>query len=363
MQLLKLRVFHYRNLDHQEIPLSAGTNLFRGPNGQGKTNLLESIYILGYGRSFRTAKPKEWIRHGEAECAVEGTVAQGGISRTLQVTVTSNEKKLMVSGKTVPVDEFVGLFHVTAFTSAHLSIIRGGPRERRAFLDRAMVTLFPGHLRILASYERGVRQRNRMLTEWSDAGGGVDETLLDSWDETIAREGARIIWNRLRYVQRLKEDLQAGLFGAEILKIHYLSTVPGSELKELEESFRQRLRAGRTADCRSGFTTTGPHRDDLKLYADGKSLADYGSAGQQRSCLLALYFTQMEIHRKQHGYYPVFLVDDVEAELDDRRLAILLSHLAERTQTFISTAKAALLPQLHGSIHRYEVTAGKVISA
>jgi DNA replication and repair protein RecF len=364
VQLLKLRIFHFRNFDQQEIYLSLGTNLFSGRNGQGKTNLLEAIYILGYGRSFRTAKPKECIRYGEEESAIQGSVEHGGISRELKVLINPNEKKLLVHGKPIPADEFVGLFHVVAFTSAHLSIVRGGPGERRAFLDRAIVTLFPGHFRLLASYVRALKQRNSILSTSSGIRSGVDETLLESWDEALARAGARIVLNRLRYVQRLKEELQAGQFGAEVLKIHYLSTVPSESQRsdEMEALFRERLRSGRAADQKSGATSVGPHRDDLKLYADGKSLADFGSAGQQRSCLLTLYFAQMEIHRKEHGFYPVFLVDDVEAELDDCRLQAFLRYLSNRTQTFLTTAKEALLPAVPGPIHRFEVKAGTVIS-
>jgi DNA replication and repair protein RecF len=350
-------------LDQQEIHLSPGTNLFFGLNGQGKTNLLEAIYILGYGRSFRTTKPKECIRHGDEACAVEGTIQHGGISRALMVVINSNEKKALVHGKAVQLDEFVGLFHVVAFSSAHLSIVRGGPSERRSFLDRAMVTIFPGHLRLLASYGRALKQRNRILSAAKDISGDLDEVLLESWDETLVRDGSRILLNRVRYVQRLKEELQTALLGAEVLKIHYLSTVPDQQRpEEIEARFRERLRAVRAADPKSGFTSVGPHRDDLKLYADGKSLADFGSAGQQRSCLLALYFAQLEIHRREHGFYPVFLVDDVEAELDHRRLGAFLGYLSERTQTFLTTAKESLLPALPGPIHRYEVKAGTVIS-
>ncbi len=365
MQLLRLRVFHYRNLDQQEVELSPGTNLFFGLNGQGKTNLLESIYILGFGKSFRTPKPKECIRHGETESAVEGTVSHRGISRDLQVVITSSEKRLSVHGKVVPVDEFVGLFQVVAFTSSHLGIVRGSPAERRAFLDRAMVPLFPGHLHLLASYGRALKHRNRILSEARESSGTVDAALLDSWDETIARDGARILSNRLRFVQRLKDELPSGLFGAEVIKIHYISTISSVSLDaaEIEASFGDRLRAARAGDQRIGFTSVGPHRDDLKLYADGKSLVDYGSAGQQRSCLLALYFAQMEVHQQEHGFYPAFLVDDVEAELDDQRLRVFLEYLSKRTQTFLTSTKDSLPTALLGPIQRYEVKDGRVVSS
>ncbi len=362
VRLLRLRVYNFRNLEPQELDFSPGSNLFSGLNGQGKTNLLEAIYFLGYGRSFRTAKPVECVRHGLAECAVEGTVERGGVEYALRVQISSGDKKLLVHGKTVALDEFVGILHVSAFTGAHLSIVRGGPAERRAFVDRAMVTLFPGHLSHLAAYGRALRQRNRILTTARDNPGGIDKDLLESWDDTLAAEGARIVFDRLRYVERLKTELKGDLFGAEALRIHYAGSLPAAEtgLAETEQLFRECLISSRQADRKRGLTSVGPHRDDLKLYSGGKSLADFGSSGQQRSCLLALYFAQMEIHRKEQGFYPVFLVDDAEAELDDLRLGAFLAYLVERTQTFLTTAKGGFLPSPRGPVRRFEVSAGVV---
>ena len=131
----------------------------------------------------------------------------------------------------------------------------------------------------------------------------------------------------MRYVEQMKEELPQGLFGAEALKMHYLSTITcrrAAMLPQIEDAFRQRLLQARIDDQKTGYTSVGPHRDDLKLYVNGKSLVDFGSAGQQRSSLLSLYFSQMEIHRKIHGFYPVFLVDDAEAELDKQRLDTFL---------------------------------------
>jgi DNA replication and repair protein RecF len=158
--------------------------------------------------------------------------------------------------------------------------------------------------------------------------------------------------------------LVEGLFASDVLKIHYLSTVAAESrnLPEVETHFRERLAATRAGDRQKGFTSVGPHRDELKMYLNAKSLGEYGSAGQQRSSLLTLYFAQMEIHRKQHGFYPAFLVDDVEAELDDRRLRTFLGYLSERTQTFLTTAKESILPMLPGPIRRFEIRAGESLS-
>jgi DNA replication and repair protein RecF len=362
VKLTRLRLFHYRNINELEIFPSAGTNLFSGANGQGKTNLLESIYLLGYGKSFRTATPKDCIQHGHTECRVEGTIEHGTLSRDVCVTVTHTEKKLLLLGKPVALDEFVGNLHLLAFTHEHLNVVRGAPADRRAFLDRAMVTLYPGHVNYLAVYGRSLKQRNKMLASAREAGGGIEESLIDSWDEAIIKPGARILCNRLRYVEQMKQELPQGLFAAEAMKMHYLSTLNSEELdvSRIEEIFRQRLRQTRSYDQKTGYTSVGPHRDELKLYVNGKSLIDFGSAGQQRSALLSLYFSQMEIHRKNHGFYPVFLVDDAEAELDMHRIDTFLKFLSQRTQTFLTSAKDFILAPLPESTRHFDVQNGLV---
>ena len=362
MQLTRLRLFNYRNLGEVQIFPSAGTNMFSGLNGQGKTNLLESVYLLGYGRSFRTAIPRDCIRHGQAECLIEGVVEHGDLARDLKISIAQEEKKLFLLGKPVSLEDFVGNLHILAFTHEHLKVVRGGPADRRAFLDRAMVTLYPGHVAQLAAYGRALKQRNRVLSAVRERKERIDDDLLDSWDEALAGPGSKILWSRRHYADQMKMELPQGLFGMEVLKMHYLSTVLTDDFDpaRLEEQFRERLRQARVNDLRSGYTSVGPHRDDLKLYVDGKSLVDFGSAGQQRSGLLALYFSQMEIHRKVHGYYPVFLVDDAEAELDEQRLRTFLNYLSERTQLFLTSAKQFLISALPRQTRFYEVKNGSV---
>lgn len=362
MRLSRLRVFQYRNFQDQEIFLSPGTNLFCGANGQGKTNLLEAIYLLGFGKSFRTATPRDCVLHGAGECRIEGTVASVNIERELAVGISGSGKKLEVHGKETKIEDFIGNLHLLAFTSGHLDIIRGGPAERRAFLDRGMVTLYPSHVRYLASYSRALKQRNRVLANARDAGVAADEHSLESWEEILAQAGAHIVANRMNYTERIKETLPTGLFASEILKLRYLSTGrdEGGNPEAIEKLLRQKLVHCRDGDKKSGFTSVGPHRDEVKLFVNGKALAEFGSAGQQRSALISLYFAQMEIHRNAQGFYPVFLVDDAEAELDDQRLKTFLTHLSQRTQTVLTTAKSSLLPVMPVDAQRFEIHEGSV---
>jgi DNA replication and repair protein RecF len=362
VRITRLHVFHYRNIEELEIVPSKGTSLFSGLNGQGKTNLLESIYFLAYGKSFRTANPKDCIQHGQQECRVEATIEQGSLQRDLLVSITRSEKRLFLLGKPVTLDQFAGNLHLLAFTHQHLNVVRGAPADRRAFLDRAMISLYPGHIGCLAAYGRALKQRNKIMSPERDGKRSIDNVLLDSWDEALIKPGARILLNRFRYVEQMKKELPQGLFGSEALKMHYLSTVDtnNSELAGIEDSFRKHLQQARSNDLRTGYTSIGPHRDDLKLYVNGKSLVDFGSAGQQRSGLLTLYFSQMEIHYKMNGFYPVFLVDDAEAELDEQRLNAFLNYLSQRTQTFLTSAKQFLLSAIPGNTAHFEVHNGKI---
>jgi len=362
VNLTKLRLFQYRNIKEQEIVPFEGTTLFVGKNGQGKTNIIEAMYILAFGRSFRTNTPRECIRHGDNECRIEGTVCQGSLTRDLEVRISRAEKKMYLHGKPVNLADFVGNLHILAFTCDHLNIVRKSPGERRAFLDRAMATIYPGHVNALGLYGRALKQRNKVMAAIRDRKGSGDEKLLESWDEALVQQGARILKNRVKYVDMMKRDLPHGLFASEELKMHYYSTVLEKEngLSDVEERFRKRLICARDQDRKMGATSVGPHRDDLKLYVNGKSLVDFGSAGQQRSSLLSMYFSQMEIHRRTHGFYPVFLVDDAEAELDEHRLNVFLKYLSQRTQTFLTSAKDFLLPAISGKICHMEVSNGIV---
>jgi DNA replication and repair protein RecF len=287
-------------------------------------------------------------------------VQVGSISRDIRVWIGPGKKRLFLYGKNVGIEEFVGNFHVLVFAQEHLNVARGGPSERRAFLDRAMVTLYPGHMRHLAAYGRALKQRNSVLASAKIGGNRSDCDLLESWDEALAREGACIICNRTRYVEKIKKELPSGFLGPEEFKIHYLSTASreSSDIPEIETEFRKKLLLSRPLDERLGFTSVGPHRDDLKLFLNGKSLVNFASAGQQRSGLLCLYLAQMEIHKREHGFYPVFLLDDFEAELDDQRLRKFLEYLRGKTQVLLTTAKTSQAAAINGEMNRFDVHAG-----
>ena len=304
------------------------------------------------------------MQHGADACTIGGTVRHPAGERVIQVRIQPPEKSLALFGKTITIDEFVGQLHVTAFTQAHLAVIRGSPADRRAFLDRGMMTIYPGHVRAVVNYTKALKHRNRLLCEGRIGTGALlNEEQLDSWDQILAGEGAQVIWNRLQYVDELKAHLPEGLFGDEHVRMQYLCSVKGSgsSVGALREGFGHALKQARAADARAGHTSIGPHREDVRIFVDSRMVSTFGSAGQQRSALLALYFAQLEVHKCRCGFYPIFLVDDVEAELDDERLKRFISYLGERTQTLLTTAKQKALPEMSGEISRLAVESGGII--
>lgn len=363
MRVVRIRLFQYRNLRDQDIvPREEGITLFSGLNGHGKTNILEAIYFLAYGRSFRTSSANECTRYGESCCRIEGLIERGSLNRDISVLISGTEKKMFLMGKPAPLNEFVGNLHLLAFAREHLNVVRGGPTDRRAFLDRAMVSIYPGHIDGLATYSRALKQRNSVLSDIRDGKISYEARLMDAWDEALVRAGTLVLSNRLKYIESMKRELPRGLFGSEEFKIHYFSSLGMDDINisVLEKNFREKLLKLREKDRHYGHTSVGPHRDDLKLFVNGKSLIDFGSSGQQRSGLLSLYFSQMEIHFKTHGFYPVFLVDDAEAELDEARLRIFLGYLSSRTQTLITSTRNFLINSVPDDVLHFEVRDGEV---
>ena len=363
MRIARVRLFNYRNLRDGDIYPSPGITLFSGCNGQGKTNILEAIYLLAYSKSFHTSTPKECVKYNAPCCRVDGVIEQGSLSRDIAVTINGTEKKVFLFGKPVPLNEFIGNLHLFAFTREHLGVVRGSPADRRAFLDRAMVSLYPEHIANLAVYNRALKQRNNVLSAVRDGKKAYEARLIDVWDEALAHSGASVLLNRLKYVEKIKTKLPKGLFASEELKIHYISSlgIDSDDISSIKDIFRKKLWSVRERDRCSGYTSVGTHRDDLKMYVNGKSLVDFGSSGQQRSSLLSLYFSQMEIHFNEHGFYPVFIVDDAEAELDEERLLIFLSYLSSRTQTLLTSTRNFLKNSIYGDVLHFEVKDGEVL--
>ncbi|HET6892167.1 MAG TPA: DNA replication and repair protein RecF [Pyrinomonadaceae bacterium] len=362
MILESIEAHHFRNLSGT-ILWGRGLNIIYGDNGQGKTNWLEAIYLLSRTKSFRTQRLQEASRFGETEAFVRGTVSRGEhLSRELQVTLQGTSKIISVNGKKEPLARYLGQLQVFAFTADELEVVRGGPEARRRFIDRGVCSLQPAFVQTLSDYNRVLKQKNRILQDSAELELSLTEThdLLAPWNEQLVKLGARIHHSRTEYTQHLNAAFERKLFEREEIQIRYVSSLEGKgDLSDYESLLSHRLRVRLEAEVVASRALIGPHRDDLEILFSGREMRAFGSSGQQRSALLLLDLAAISVYNSHHVDYPLFLIDDVDAELDEKRINRLLEYLEGRTQTFVTTSKRSHLQGFLSRASVYEIEDGQ----
>ena len=347
MFLEALEVQNFRNLHGSLLP-SKGLNILVGDNGQGKTNWLEAMHLLATTRSFRTAKPQEAIRFGGDLAVARGLVRRTEeIVRTLQVTLQANAKTLTVNGKKSTLSEFLGELNAVVFNSDTVEIVRGHPETRRKFLDDAIVSIHPPFVQTFADYNRVLKQKNSLLQTARENEFPLAKIaeMLAPWNEQLVALATRIHKGRVRIVDRLNESLDGHMFGDEAVSIRYLSSLEGKgDLSDYEGLIAERLQLRIQAETVAGHSLIGPHRDDLEIHFNGRDLRKFGSAGQQRSAVLLLLLANLAIYESTIGEYPLFLLDDIDAELDYQRIGRLLEFLDGKTQTIFEVRNGESRP-------------------
>lgn len=368
MLLTRMEALSFRNLEGSIEP-GPGLNIFYGDNAQGKTNWLESIYILGNTKSFRTAQLRECIEFNSGQTILRGEISRGSVMKQLQVLLTQSSRELFVNGKRESLVRYLSNFDVFVFSLEEMEVIRGEPSNRRRFIDRGVVTLTPGFVATLAEYNRVVRQKNRLLAEASESGQPrrfCDEVA--AWNDRLVETGAAIHAARVSYVEQLnrvldESDHGRAIFGAERLTVLYRSQLEGKgNLDGYRELLGERLSLRMPAELAAGHCLIGPHRDDLEIQADGREVARYGSSGQQRSALLLLDLAQISIYTSTYEESPVLVIDDLDAELDRARIEALLSQVEGRVQTFISTSHRGVANRYRNRASVHFVEAGRAAS-
>ncbi|MGH9819398.1 MAG: DNA replication/repair protein RecF [Pyrinomonadaceae bacterium] len=366
MLLETLEVHNFRNLQGG-ITCGNGLNILIGENGHGKTNWLEAIYLLATTKSFKTPKVNEMICFGEELATVRGSVrASAEIVRDIQVAIQGTAKILSVNGKKETAGNYVGQLHAVVFNAGGLEIVRGLPDARRRFLDGGIVSIHPPYLQTITDYNRVLRQKNTLLqaTQSEKISNDKAAELLTPWNEQLIPLAARIHRSRVRFVERLNAAFEKDLFGREELSIRYASSLEGKgDLADYETLIAERLQIRLPAEIASGHALIGTHRDDLEITFDGHDLRKYGSAGQQRSALLLLLIANLSVFNSQRGEYPLFLLDDIDAELDYSRIERLLKFLDGKTQTFVTTSKESFVEKFGQNASLFRVENGVAKSA
>ena len=364
MFLRSIEVDNFRNLTGK-VDWASGINILYGNNGQGKTNWLEAIQILAHAKSFRTHHLYETVAFGETAALIRGTAHRGdAIDRDLQVSIQRNTKQTFINGKREPLARYLAQLHAVWFTADELEVVRGGPDARRSFLDRGVVSLRASHIQTLNDYNKIIKQKKRLLTQAGDGTLSFDElaNLIEPWNQQLIFLSAQIHRARVEYVQLLQEALEHSLFG-DALSIRYVSSLESKgDLSDYETLIADRLRLRLQAEMFAGACLIGPHRDDLEILFRDRNLRSFGSSGQQRSALITLDLAAISVYHSKHQDYPIFLIDDVDAELDGSRIERLLEYLDGRTQTFVTTSKRSHFERFIHRANFYEVCAGAAIA-
>ena len=323
---------------------------------------MEAINILATTRSFKTAKLQETIRFGEDVAIIRGRVRQSeDIQRDLQAALQGNTKAFLVNGKRETLQRYLGQLHAVVFNADELEVVRGTPDARRKFLDRAIVSIHPPYVQTLTDYNRVIKQKNALLQAANDERNSAEKTseLLEPWNEQLVTHATRIHRSRVRFVERLNEAFEKRLFGSEEISIRYLSSLEGKgDMSDFDGLIAERLKLRVQAEIAAGYALVGTHRDDLEILLDGHDIRKYGSAGQQRSALLLLQIANLSVYHAQQQEYPLFLLDDIDAELDYQRIGQLLEFLDGKTQTFMTTSKDSFIEEFGRNAAVFRVHAG-----
>ena len=332
MIIESIELKNYRNYENLQLELSPGTNIFYGDNAQGKTNILESVYVCCTTKSHKGSKDKEMIRFGEDEAHIKLTVRKQDVPYRIDMHLKKNKAKgIAING--IPIrkaSELFGIVNVVFFSPEDLNIIKNGPAERRRFLDLELCQLNKLYVHGLIQYNRVVTQRNKLLKELSFH--PEYEETLDIWDLQLAQYGRQVIEYRTDFVKQLNEMI-VGIHnqlsgGKERLEIFY---EPNVEAEHLEDA----LAKNRYSDLRQRTTGIGPHRDDISFIVNGIDIRRFGSQGQQRTAALSLKLAEIELVKYLVKDYPVLLLDDVLSELDGSRQEHLLAGI-DHIQTMIT---------------------------
>jgi DNA replication and repair protein RecF len=346
MQLVNLTLHDFRNIEATELQPHRYFNVFCGANAQGKTNLLESVYLLGSLKSFRSARNEELIRHNSSIAGIKGRAKQNNVEHEIRVDISRDGKQARFNGKVVnQPDAYLNCLRPVVFAPEEVSLIKGPPAGRRKLLDRAVFQTETNFLADVHKYDRQLKQRNRLLKD------GCDSTEIDPWTEELARTGARIRQARSEYLIRLVPRLTECYrqICGEKEKVDLFYKEQNLDLAALEKNLSQEFNRQKDQERRYGMTLSGPHRDDFDFFIDGRPLKSYGSQGQHRSFILAFKAAQTLDLQQVHGEPPVLLLDDLTGELDQQRQNLFYQFLLSmQTQVFITTTETQ--PLLDGGI-------------
>lgn len=339
MFIKSLRLQSFRNYDVEEFNFSDGINILTGSNAQGKTNAAEAIFLLCTGYSPRANKDKLFVKSGEEKAKIEGTASTraGDVSVRIDFDV-KDKKSIYINGlQILRHGELFGNMHSVFFNPGELKLVQESPEDRRRFLNVSLSQMSKNYFYALTRYNKILEQRNKLL---KDTDKDIIRETLPVWDKQLCSEAAKIIKARnlfLEEISPIAEEKHLFLSdGKEVLKMKTESGYYGSE-EDIAFAMYEDLKTGLEKDIRLGFTTIGPHRDDIKFTLNGDDVRVFGSQGQQRTVALSLKLAETETFYNRFGEYPILILDDVLSELDKKRQRKLISSVEHVQAIFTAT--------------------------
>ncbi len=351
MKVLAVKFENYRNLKNSQITPCGGVNVIYGDNAQGKTNLLEAVWMFCGGHSFRNTKDGDAVNWDKKFAVLEMRFFGQEREQTAKIVFSGNKKQVEINGvQKKSAAALIEKFCAVVFSPEHLSLIKRGPSQRRKFIDSAICREKLKNAVVLSKFNRILVQRNSLLKDISRR-PSLEDTL-SVWDEPLALNGAILIKKRMEYTEMLSQRAKSYHSGIssekEDLEIRYISSIDVNQsdsINEIAGKFREKLKKNRKEDIRTGVTNSGPHRDDIEILINGKNAREFGSQGQQRSAVLSLKLAEASVLKERMGEEPVVLLDDVLSELDVRRQDYLLNEL-KGCQVFITCCEKSNKEQL-----------------
>lgn len=331
MLITELELQNFRNYEKQKIEFNKNINIFYGDNAQGKTNIIEAVFISAFGKSFRTSREKELIKYNEQFSNINLKYKNKDRDGSIKIQIEDKKNIYVNSVKIKKLSELLGKINVVLFTPDDINILKNGPAQRRRFLDMMIGQIRPNYVYILNMYLKVLEQRNNYLKQLKD--GITNDQMLEIWDEKLAQYANRIYLYRLEFINKIKErinDIHKNITeNREEISIEYISDC------EDIQYFIKKIKERRKIDIIKGYTTLGIHRDDFNVYINNNLVNIYGSQGQHRTAVLSLKMCELEIIKEEIGESPILLLDDFMSELDAKRRKNFLNNIDD-TQVVIT---------------------------
>ena len=366
MRIKRFVAENFRNIENTDIVFSPGINLFHGKNAQGKTNALEGIYIFSRGRSFRTSDERDLVKNGKDGFRIMLEYEDKLGDASLEYSVFGREKRRKKNGyKISSVTEMIGSFKTVLFSPDDLRIVKDGPEERRAFLNIAAAGCYPAYIKIYADYKKALDNRNCLLKGLKN-GMYFDMGELESWSYTMSEYASHIYKYRKEYIKKLElyaNELQKSISdGKEELTLSYKSGISDDalEISDIRDEYFRLLTSNTERERAAGVSLYGPHRDDIEINIGGESARSFASQGQQRSCVLSMKLAEGEVNKDICGEYPVYLLDDVLSELDEKRKSFVINGIKEK-QVVVTSCENDESMRFADAV--FEVSGGNYVSS